>query len=302
MLRASRTVGLPVAWDLLHWGFPPHLDLMSPAFVDRAAAYATAAAHVHAAEFGTPPIWVPVNEISFWAWAGGVSGGWPPYNAVDADTLKAQLVRIAIAMSHAVRAVDPRAVLMTAEPLIAVHPNGFDDAARAAAATYEESQFTATDIVLGRSLPEFGGNEGLIDVIGCNYYPLNQFVLGGCCVPLGDFSHRAVRDLLVDLWRRYQRPVVITETGCEGDFRAAWFKYIFESAMAANAAGADIRGLCLYPVLDYPGWEDNRHCPCGAFDGVGDRAPYPPLLDEIARQQSTWPQASRVALQPVRQP
>lgn len=41
--------------------------------------------------------------------------------------------------------------------------------------------------------------------------------------------------------------------------------------------GVQIEGLCWYPFLDYPGWDDGRYCPAGVFgyaDGEGTRAPY----------------------------
>ena len=29
-------------------------------------------------------------------------------------------------------------------------------------------------------------------------------------------------------------------------------------------------GLCLYPIADYPGWDDGRHCRCGLIRLNGD--------------------------------
>ncbi len=31
----------------------------------------------------------------------------------------------------------------------------------------------------------------------------------------------------------------------------------------AMRIGVDVAGVCLYPVMDYPGWLDDRHCRCG---------------------------------------
>ncbi len=47
-------------------------------------------------------------------------------------------------------------------------------------------------------------------------------------------------------------------------------------------------GVCLYPVVDYLGWEDERLCPVGllsAPDNYGTRSPYQPLAQELRRQQ-----------------
>lgn len=286
MLRAARDVGLPVIWDLVHWGVPDGLDVMSPAFVTRAAQFATEAARLHRSETDAVPMWVAVNELSFWAWAGGDAGGWPPYRRGEGAGVKRQLVRAAIAISHAVRAVDPRAVLVTAEPLIAVHAAGGDRAAQDAAAGYEEASHEAVDMLLGRRAAYLGGAESLVDIIGVNYYPANQFYPGGAVVPAGDHRYRPPSDLIVGVFQRYGRPVLIAETGCEGDFRPAWLKYMSESAQVAADAGVPVAGLCLYPILDYPGWENGRKCPAGLFDGLGDRTPYAPMLDELRRQSA----------------
>jgi hypothetical protein len=71
MLRAAKETGTQVIWDLCHWGWPDDIEIWSPAFVDRFAAFAHAVAQVVRNETDQVPFYVPVNEISFWAWAGG---------------------------------------------------------------------------------------------------------------------------------------------------------------------------------------------------------------------------------------
>ena len=122
MLRAARDTGTQVIWDLCHWGWPDDLDIWSPAFVDRFAAFAAAAARLVREETDDVPFYVPVNEISFWAWAGGSLGFINPMAEGRGDELKAILVRAAIAGIEAVRAVDPRARIVSAEPAINVAP------------------------------------------------------------------------------------------------------------------------------------------------------------------------------------
>src|SRR5215212_5831629 len=55
------------------------------------------------------PFWTPVNEISFWAWAGGSLGYINPFAHGRGNELKAILVRAAIASIEAVRDVNPNA-------------------------------------------------------------------------------------------------------------------------------------------------------------------------------------------------
>src|SRR5262245_39706570 len=73
-LAAARQNGVRVIWDLCHYGWPDDLDVWSPDFVRRLARFARAAAAVVAAETAGPAWYAPVNEISFWSWAGGEVG------------------------------------------------------------------------------------------------------------------------------------------------------------------------------------------------------------------------------------
>ena len=45
--------------------------------------------------------------------------------------------------------------------------------------------------------------------------------------------------------------------------------------------------MCLYPIVNHPGWEDERHCHNGLWDYCnesGHREIYSPLADELRRQ------------------
>ena len=78
------------------------------------------------------------------------------------------------------------------------------------------------------------------------------------------------------------------ETGIEGDVRPAWFRVVGHEVAQARQAGVPVEGICLYPVTDYPGWDDERHCPTGLLGYIqadGGRPVYEPLAEEIAAQQ-----------------
>ena len=48
-----------------------------------------------------------------------------------------------------------------------------------------------------------------------------------------------------------------------------------------------LEGVCLYPILNHPGWNDDRHCQNGLWDYAdenGNRKIYQPLADEIMSQ------------------
>ena len=64
MLRAARREGVQAVWDLCHYGVPHDLDIWSPAFIDRFAAFVRAAARLVRDETNEVPVWCSMNEIS----------------------------------------------------------------------------------------------------------------------------------------------------------------------------------------------------------------------------------------------
>ena len=67
--------------------------------------------------------------------------------------------------------------------------------------------------------------------------------------------------------------------------------YVASEVEAALGAGVPVQGICLYPILNHLGWDDDRYCPNGLFDGVapdGAREVHPPLAEELARWQSRF--------------
>src|SRR5215203_4283790 len=74
----------------------------------------------------------------------------------------------------------------------------------------------------------------------------------------------------------------------KGDLRPAWLRIIGHEVAAAREGGVPVEGICVYPITDYPGWDDERHCPTGLLgypDSDGTRPVYGPLAAELARQQ-----------------
>ncbi|MDF2970651.1 MAG: beta-glucosidase [Microvirga sp.] len=288
MVRAARNSETQVIWDLAHWGWPDDLDIWSSAFIDRFARFSRAAATVVRDETDAVPFYTPVNEISFWAWAGGSLGYISPHAKGRGNELKATLVRAAIAAIEAVKDVDARARIVHAEPAIHVVSRSLDKRDVHAASHYTQAQFEVLDFIAGFARPELGGRPEYVDIVGVNYYLHNQWVDGDLPIAVNDPRHRPVRDLLADIHRRFGRPMFIAETGIEADLRPAWLRIMGHEVAAARDAGVPIEGLCIYPVTDYPGWDDQRHCPTGLFgyaDQDGRRPTYLPLAEELARQQ-----------------
>ena len=80
------------------------------------------------------------------------------------------------------------------------------------------------------------------------------------------------------------------ETGIEGELRPAWLRIIGHEVAQARLTGVPVEGVCLYPVTDYPGWDDERRCPTGLYgyaEANGVRRLYRPLADELRLQRSS---------------
>lgn len=292
MVRAARAQGTQVIWDLCHYGWPEWLDIWTPRFVDEFGRFAAAAAALIRDEVPDVPLYCPVNEISYWAWAGGDMQHFGPTASGRGGEFKRQLVRATLRAIDAVRQVDPRARFVMADPAIHVHPP--DDERRDAAAAASASQFHAWDMICGLSEPGLGGAPHYLDIVGVNYYPHNQWVLDGLMVERHDPRYRPFRDILQFIAQRYRRPIVLSETGAEGGDRASWLRYVCDEVAHARHAGASILGVCIYPVTDYPGWGDDRHCPTGLLGLAqpdGSRPVYQPLAWEIRHQRARFEDA-----------
>ena len=263
MLRAARDTGIQVIWDLCHYGLPHDIDIWSPAFVTRFAAFAGAAARVVREEGNAVPVWCPMNEASFWSWAGGDRGDMHPFGETRGSALKQQLVRATIAAIDAVRAVDRHARFMQAEPLIYItaHPDRPHDRERAE--LYRRAQYQVWDMLAGTMDPALGGSPQYLDIVGVNFYFNNEWVDGVEAMGMGHRLFRPLHEMLAEVHARYGRPLMISETGAEGDNGPGWLRYVGGEVRTAMRRGVPLEGLCIYPVMDYPGWVDDRHCPAG---------------------------------------
>ncbi len=289
MVRAARDTGTQVVWDLFHYGYPDDLDLFSPAFVSRFAKFAGAVAQLIHSENSAIPYYVPINEISFFTWVAGDVGAFFPFQRGRGAELKGQLVRATIAAIEAVRNVDPRARFAVAEPLINITPRSTSAADVASATSYTDSQFEAVDFLAGKARPELGGGPQYLDIVGLNFYDRNQWVDMAPPVMVGDPRYTPLRELLARVAARVERPLFIAETGTEGTARVPWLRYVASEVFAARAAGIDVEGLCLYPILSHLGWDDDRHCPNGMFEAFGPEWPRTvdePLAAELARLEA----------------
>jgi hypothetical protein len=263
MVRAAESEGVQVLWNLLHYGWPPDIDILSGAFVDRFAQYSAATARIVKNETSRVPFYVPVNEISFLSWAIGWKGIIQPLALGKSWEIKQQLVRAAIASMNAVREVDPRARFIHVDPVIHVMPPKDRPDLAEQALNQRNGQFEAWDMLCGKMCPELGGQIGYLDIVGVNYYHANQFETPDVRLRWEDDPRddRFVpfHKLLDEIHQRYGRPLFVAETSHFGEGRGKWIREIAEEAYIARMQGIPLEGVCLYPIIDRPDWEDLNH-------------------------------------------
>jgi glycosyltransferase involved in cell wall biosynthesis len=286
-LAAAEASGTEIIWDLLHYGWPDDIDIWKPEFVSRFTQFAAAAAALIGPRTTGRRFYAPVNEISFFAWGGGDAAYLNPFARGRGHELKVQLARASIAAMEAILLVDPGARFVHADPVINVVHDRHRPHDAPFAEGHRQAQFQGWDMLAGRSWPQIGGRPELLDIVGVNYYSNNQWTHGGPPLDAAHRDYRPFREILADTYARYGRPIFVAETGIEDDHRAAWFRTVCKEVRAAMELGVPVEGICLYPVLGHPGWDNERVCANGLL-GVQDDSltTHGPLADEIHIQAS----------------
>lgn len=300
-LAVARKHRIEIIWDLFHFGYPSDIDIFSPDFSKRFADYCAAAASYLCPNYNGTCYFTPVNEPSFFAWAGGEAGQFAPHATNRGKELKVALARAAIQGINAIRAVAPQARIINVDPMChVVAPSGRPDLEEEARIFNSDLVFESWDMLAGKLLPELGGSPEHLDIVGMNYYWTNQWELGHEREPLADDDSRLVplRELVRKVWERYQTDLLITETTHVNELRPGWLRYVTSEAEALLCEGVPLRGVCLYPILGMPEWHSNEWTPMGLWDLVHDgrrltREVFQPMLRELRRSHRVLKQRWR---------
>ncbi len=287
LVRAAARQEVQVIWDLMHFGWPSDVDVFAPRFPTRFGRYAGTFARWLADVSDGPAMITPINEMSFLAWAGGDVRCLNPFEAARGVELKAQLVRATIEAIEAIREVIPGARFLQPEPAIHIVPDERHPRTWRRVEADNLLQYQAWDMLTGAVWPTLGGHPRYLDIVGVNFYPNNQFMLDGTTIERPDHRYRPFSQLLQAVWSRYRRPMIVSETGSEGDDRAPWLRYVCDQCASAMARGCELHGVTLYPVINHPGWVDDRRCENGLWDYADDqgrRAVCVTLAEEVRRQ------------------
>lgn len=288
-IAAVKSTGIQVIWDYFHYGYPDDLDIFGGDFVERFSLFSTAVTKYLQENLGGELFVCPVNEISFFAWIAGERGVFHPSVRRRGNELKAILIEASLKSVDAIYSICPTARIIFTDPAIHVVPKDETAASKRAAEIYRRAQFKAFDKLASANEYDSANSLAYLDIIGLNYYFHNQWRHPGRrLIANGHEKYRPFHQILIEFHNRFQRPIVIAETGIEDDARASWFKYVCDEAAIAISEGVEIQGICLYPIVNHPGWADMRHCHNGLWDypnKIGEREIYQPLADEIVNQK-----------------
>jgi beta-glucosidase/6-phospho-beta-glucosidase/beta-galactosidase len=264
MLEAAQQLGLMQLTCLLHYGLPDGVDPLNPDFAPRFTEFCQAFAAWRSRQVDGPRWYAVVNELSLFAWAMGEAAWFAPFYKDKGEEIKEALVAASLRATDAVRAVDSEARFLSVDPAIhLVTPHGRDDLAKEVE-RQNRAQYQAWDMAMGRVKPELGGTERYVDVIGINCYQDSQKEIETDeQLAIDDPRRRPFREVLCEIWERYQRPIILAETSARGEERPVWLRYVVDECLAALERGVDLQGICLYPVIDMREWVGGNVGPWG---------------------------------------
>ena len=258
-MKAAHKYKIQVVWDLIHFGYPDGLFPTHPHFVWRFENLCRAFTDFYKQHSTEQLYVVPCNEISFLSWFSGEVRGTVPYAVHNGWDIKYHLCKAVLAGIRILKEELPDCKIVMVEPLIKIHNAGNDDPADLF--RRNEYQFEAMDIVGGRMCPELGGKEEYLEILGFNYYWNCQWRGEADSIywPNSTGERTPLNELLLDAYKRYMKPIFISETGHFGEGRVPWLEEVTHESLLAQKNGADFHGICIYPIIDRPDWDNLSH-------------------------------------------
>jgi hypothetical protein len=262
MMRSAKDHGIQQVWDICHFGFADDLTPLHPMFAKRFAALCRAFVRFYrSVDPHSVIIVTPINEVSFLSWLGGDVSGTSPYCRGYGWEVKYALVRAYIEGIEALRNEDKHIRIMPTEPLVnMVPPVGATPEQISDAAMIHDAQFQVLDMISGRKCPELGGRPEYLDILGCNFYYNNQWISTtfeflSWKNEENDLRWLPLSNLLMQLYDRYNCPVVLSETSHPGEEKPEWIEFIAGECNILLENDIPLWGICWYPIIDRPDWD-----------------------------------------------
>ena len=278
-LERMLALGIDPIVDLVHYGAPRWIrgGFLDPSFPERMAEYAGRVAE----RFRRHVLWyTPLNEPRIAAWYCGRLGWWPPY-----ERSWRGFVRILLALCRGIALTDA-ALKAVDDDIVPVHVDATDlyrpaEPALAAVAAHRQALvFLALDLVTGAVTPRhrlyrwlrahgvadadlawFRSRRVRLELIGLNMYPMftDKLVFRtpwGVRFAMPRAGGDMVRRLLRAYARRYDAPVMITETASLGSVRrrTAWLTTSIVAIRQARERGVPVVGYTWWPMFALVAW------------------------------------------------
>jgi hypothetical protein len=263
MIKAAKHYNIQQVWDLCHFGFPDDLTPLHPMFARRFAALCDAFIKFYRSldPSGTLII-IPINEVSFISWLGGDACGTSPYCTGNGWNVKYKLMKAYIEGVAALKQADNNVLILSSEPLVnMVPPQNASEEEIVNAALQHQQQFQAMDILCGKICPELNGRPEYLDIIGLNYYYNNQWIINTDTFLIWkdepkDERWQPLSKLVSEVYKRYYKPIVFTETSHPKEDRPLWMDNIAKQFVNILKDNIPLLGVCIYPFIDRPDWDD----------------------------------------------
>ena len=282
--EAARVAGIQIVWTFMHYGTPDGVDFRDDEFIDHFVRYAIEVARA-LKPYDEAPIFNLINEISFLAWATSQTDYmWPykPSSSREGYLTKCRLVLATLAAMAAIRERVPKARFLHVEPVMHVVAPVDRPDLEELAQEVRSHQWQTWELLKGTMEPQLGGYPEALDLMGVNYYFNGQMEIetdNHLDWQEPDPRRVPFRELLQEVWERYQRPLIISETSHFDDERSQWLDYVLSETKQAMDQGVPIEGLCIYPITDRPCWhEPTKIIRCGLLD-------HPESIEALKRWQ-----------------
>jgi beta-glucosidase len=278
-LERLLALGIQPVVDLVHYGLPAWIDgaYLHPDYERFVSEYAARVAERYQGRIRT---YTPLNEPRVTAWYCGRLGWWPPARRGWRGFVEIMLAvcRGIVRTVEAQRAIDPEIVHAHVDATDLYEADSadlVDEAVRRQAIV-----FLALDLITGRvsseheltswllahgatvaALDWFMAHAIELDIVGINLYPLfSQKRLVRTAGKLRikmPYADATIVETLAELyWRRYGRPVFISETASSGtvERRAAWLDSSVAAVRQARGRGVPLIGYTWWPLFALVTW------------------------------------------------